>query len=152
MITANNFQKTLKKPRVQSKITLYSVWAAWIQHKTDRLPLKVKVIILLLFCLTASASCIYLIADSLLSKKPTLLKIKPIEMPIGVNQLKDENTQAAIISETEYQKIHEYRLYIDSLIESASGKAFHDSLLQRYSGLMDSIRFIENIYHSQNKN
>ncbi|WP_423147792.1 hypothetical protein [Rubrolithibacter danxiaensis] len=128
-------------------------WAAWMQRKTERLSVKVKVVMLLLFCFFASTYSIYLISDSLLGKYTLSFEIASIKKP-GYAQLPgDENTKASIvINEDAYQKIHHFKAYLDNLSNSPLGKERYDSIVKHNPDLMDSIKLIENIYQSQNKN
>lgn len=132
---------------------LQTNWAAWMQRKAQLLSVKVKVILLLLFCSLASAYSIYLISDSLLGKPAFYFNVTSIKTPRYTQLSGDEKLKVPlVINDEEYKKIHQFRLYMDSLANSSSGRRFHDSILQHRPGLMDSIELIENMYQSQNKN
>lgn len=157
MVSNKKNQNTAAPDSIQNKIIdgiarhcmhLQANSAAWMQRKTQPLSVKVKVILLLLFCSLTSAYSICLISESLLGK-PALssFKVTAIKKP-GYTQLSgDEKLKAPlVINEEEYQKVHQFRLYMDSLANSSSGRRFHDSILQHRPGLRDSIEIIENIY------
>ena len=54
--------------------------------------------------------------------------------------------EAAEVSEAEYSRIKKFRMYMDSLARSPSGKILYKSITRHRPGLMDSVRFIENYY------
>lgn len=162
-MTSNNSGKSFPKDQnpgnapnsiIASCIRFLTEWAVWMQRTSRRLSLKTKIVMLLLFCLLAGSFSIYLIADSLLGRQANrTVKITPIKHPGYAKLSGNERTEASIvIDQREYQKIHRFRLYIDSLANTASGKRIRDSIFKQRPGLMDSIEFIENIYQSQNKN
>ncbi|WP_423147051.1 hypothetical protein [Rubrolithibacter danxiaensis] len=162
-MTTNTSEKSVSKDQtlnqnsnctVASCIHFQAKLAARMQRRSDQFSLKIKTVTLLLFCLLASSFSIYLIANNLLSNQAdNVLKVTPINYPRYTKLSRAQNTAASIvINQAEYQKIHEFRRYIDSLANTASGKRFLDSILKQRPGLMDSIEFLENIYQSQNKN
>ncbi len=133
-------------------IRLQQKWAGFMQRYTERLTRNGKLIILCLFCLTAGSLSLYLIASNVMNRKVSSFNVAHLKTSPFVGKSGDENTKSVvIISKTEYEKIKGFRLYMDSLARSPSGKKRYNSILSQRPGLMDSILLIENIYQLQNK-
>lgn len=125
--------------------------AAFMQRQTERLSGKVKKFLLVLFFLLGSGYSLYLISESLISHGVESFSITPIKIPKHADKAGDKNTPASItISKAEYEKIHRFKLYMDSLAKNSSGKRLYDSLLLRRPGLMDSIMIIQEMYNAKN--
>ena len=151
-VIQNNNQERVANRIVIKCIRLQQQWAAFMQHHTDRLPLKAKVFMLFIFCLCAGGCSFLLIARSLMSNHAVSLRVTRIKTSAHIGEAGDERIKATlIVTKAEYYKIHRFSLYMDSLKRSASGKKHYDGILSGRPGLLDSINLIENIYQSQTK-
>lgn len=145
-------QDQLIKSIVHTCIKWQSQWAVWMQRKTDHLSGKGKLMMLLVFVLLTGGYSIYLIGKSFSGNQTNLFSITPIKTPSHFSQSGDEARKTnAIISKPEYERIHRFIEYMDSLEHSATGKRLYDSIVTDHPKLMDSIQFIENMYQSQIK-
>lgn len=107
---------------------------------------------LLLFCVCSIGYTFYLLTTTFSGKRlyflpGTTLTKPPHFVSSGNNNCKD----AAFMTLEEYQKIHPFKTYMDSLARSPPERKAHDSILLKRPGLMDSILYIENLYNSKNK-
>jgi len=151
--TMNAAQEKVANRIVIVCIRFQQRWADFIQRRTERLSRNGKLIILFLFCLTAGISSLYLIASSVISRKASSFNVTHFKTPLYVGKSGDENTKAVVtVTKIEYEKIQRFRVYMDSLARSPSGKKVHDRILDQRPDLMDSIFFLVNIYQSQSKN
>ena len=133
-------------------IRCQSRWAEWMQRKAERLSAKGKLMALLIFVLLTGSYSIYLIGKSFSENQTPSFSIISIKRPAHIQKTRDEVKHTnAVISKSEYEKIHRFRQYMDSLAHTPTGKVLHDSILSYRPGLIDSIQIIENIYQSQIK-
>ena len=145
-------QDHLLRSIVHTCIRWQSKWAEWMQRKTEKFSGKGKLIMLLIFVLLTGGYSIYLIGKSFSGNPTPSFSIISIKRPAHIQENGDEAEHInAVISKSEYERIHWFRQYMDSLAGSPSGKALHDSIVAHRPGLMDSIQIIENIYQSQIK-
>ncbi len=96
--------------------------------------------ILALFCLLSGGFSIYIAAHALLGndKKQPVFMIQPLEMPRHYDRTGGEiNENGNYVDESLYREIQGYKRYMDS-----TGEAIRP-------GLADSIKLLEQIYHSQ---
>jgi hypothetical protein len=129
-----------------------SRWAFWMQRKAEKLSGKGKLIMLLIFVLFSGSYTIYLIGESFSGNPKPSFSITSIKRPAHVQENGDESKHTnTVISQSEYERIHQFRQYMDSLTSSPTGKVLHDSIVAHRPGLMDSIQIIENMYQSQIK-
>jgi len=134
-------------------IHLLQRWADFMQRFTEHLSRNGKLIILSLFCLTAGSLSLFLIVRSVQGRKVSSFNVSHLKTPPYVGKSGDENTKAVVtVTQTEYEKFQRFRIYMDSLVKSPSGKKVHDSILYQRPHLMDSIFFLVRIYQSQSKN
>ena len=151
-VTENVAQERLANNIVSACLRFQQRWADFMQRHTERFSRNGKLIILSLFCLTAGSLSIYLIASSVTSHKASSFTVIHLKKPPYAVKSGDENTKALMmVSKAEHEKIQHFRIYMDSLARSPSGKKLLDSILSQRPGLMDSILLIENIYQSQIK-
>lgn len=108
-------------------------------------------LLLILFVLLTGGYSTYLLVSSFTEKAGKAFTITPIRKPGHLTETGDAKADALPVSETEYRRIHKFRMYMDSLARSPSGKAIYDSITFRRPGLMDSVRYIDN-YYQQLKN
>ena len=151
-VKENAAQERLANHIVSACIRFQQRWADFMQRHTERLSHNAKLIVLSLFFLTAGSLSVYLIASSMMRRKTPSINVTHFKQPPYTVKSGDENTKALMmVSKAEHEKIQHFRIYMDSLARSPSGKKLLDSILSQRPGLMDSILLIENIYQSQIK-
>lgn len=150
--TENEAQERLANDIVSACFRFQRKWADFMQRHTERFSRNGKLVILSLFCVVAASLSIYLIASGVTSREASSFTVIHFKKPRYAVKTGDENTKAlVIVSNDEYKKIQRFRLYMDSLARSPSGKKLHDSILRQRPGLIDSILLTEKINQSQNK-
>jgi hypothetical protein len=121
-------------------IKLQTKFALVMSKHFSNIPQQKLKTILVVFCLLGGGFSIYLAANALFAtdKKQRSFEVKPINVPRHYNRTGSEiNEPDHSIPEELYLEIQEYKAYMDSLKQPIR------------SGLLDSIRILENIYHSQ---
>lgn len=121
-------------------------WANWMMKRTEQFSRRTWLILLTLFVLSTGTYSVYLAVNAFTGKGDNAITITPIKKPTHITETGEANANAAEVSEAEYNRIKKFRVYMDSLARSPSGKAIYDSLTYHRPGLMDSVRFIENYY------
>jgi hypothetical protein len=140
------------KSIVHTCIRWQSRWAFWMQRKAEKLSNKGKLIMLLVFVLLTGSYSLYLVGKSFSGNSKPSFSITSIKKPAHVQENGDKSKHTnAVISKSEYERIHRFKQYMDSLAHSSTGKVLYDSIVALRPGLMDSIQLIENIYQSQIK-
>lgn len=132
-------------------LRLQSRWAKWMAKRTESFSRGNWTLLLILFVLLTGGYSTYLLVSSFTAKERKAFSITPIRKPGHLTETGDAKAEAHPISETEYRRIHNFRMYMDSLARSPSGKATYDSITYRRPRLMDSVRYIDN-YYQQLKN
>lgn len=123
-------QDKFLKSIVNTCIRWQSRWAVWMERKAERLSAKGKLMVLLIFVLLTGSYCICLIGKSFSENQTPSFSIISIKRPVHIQENGDEVKHTnAIISKLEYEKIHRFRQYIDSLAHTYTGKVLHDSIL-----------------------
>ena len=122
-------------------------WADYLQHKTLGYSIGKMKFYLFLLCATFISASTIIIVRSLQDKHQVLSPVTPIKT---VTLLKEEQIQSTI-NRNELSRIHRFKLYLDSLAKTASGKLIRDSLLSKRPYLLDTLNFLENIYKEQAK-
>jgi hypothetical protein len=56
------------------------------------------------------------------------------------------------ISKEEFQRIENFKSYLDSLAKTNAGKRIFDSIIANRPGLIDSLSIVENLYQTQTTN
>lgn len=121
-------------------------WANWMMKRTANFSRPTWFVLLILFVLITGTYSIYLAVSAFTGKKGNSIAITPIKKPKHATETGEANAGPAVVSEAEYNRIKRFRLYMDSLARSPSGKHLYDSINHHRPGLMDSVRFIENYY------
>jgi len=149
---ADEVHDRILKQMVNACLWLQSGWALWMGRRTEHLSRRTLLLLLLAFIALTSGYSIFLIGQSFSGSQANTISITPIKKPGHILQAGDAVSQPdMIVSKTDYQGIIRFRGYMDSLTRSPSGKAAYDSIILNRPGLLDSIRFIEEIYQSQTK-
>jgi len=135
-------------------LSIQSKFADVMNAGTKHIPSKRMKILLVAFCLFSGGFSIYLVANAILKpdeKQPTF-KIDQMNVPKYYDRIGDEYLQAdEYVDKETYQRIESFEQYMDSLERSQTGRKIHDSILIARPGLMDSIKMLKEIYHSQLK-
>lgn len=148
-LTGNILRKQIEK----SCLFIQSGWAKWMAKKTEGLSSVQLLIFWGLFLAFSAVYSMYLIAVSFSGKATNTLTEIPVAKrvkPIQVNDVIIRKSNP--ISKTEYERLHRFRICMDSLIASPAGKKVHDSIVNIHPGLLDSITIIENYYQFNLKN
>jgi hypothetical protein len=117
------------------------------QKSKDLSPTKLKWM-LALFCalFIGLGSCI--IFTSLQSNRKNVFTVTPIQaLPILLEPLPQP-----VLTKEELEKLHRFKIYLDSLSQTKKGKALRDSLLYNRRHLLDTLEVLEKLYAQQNKN
>jgi hypothetical protein len=103
----------------------------------SKMPVTKLKIALLFFCLLGGGFSIYLVVISIVHPDPKGMKVNKIEILKHTDQTIKIPESSIVISDEMYKNIQGYKRYMDSLGLSIP------------PGLMDSIKVLEDIYHSQ---
>ena len=125
-------------------------WAGWMKKRTRNFSHRTWIIVLVFFILSGSTCSIYIATKAFLMNKGNSIMITPIKKPRRVMETGEEKITGPEISQAEYNRIKQFRIYMDSLVRSPSGKIHYDSITSLRPGLMDSVRLIENYYQQLN--
>lgn len=120
-----------------------------LNRKTEGLPYKTKLIVLIVFFLAGSSICVYTILESVLAGKIHSFTVTSLNKPAYIIPEKEDFGDRAFISEKEYQKLKDINNYMNSLKEDKKGKRLYDSILLKNPSLLDNITMIEKLYQTQ---
>jgi hypothetical protein len=118
-----------------------------LQQKTMGLSGAELKLWLALFCTLFLGASLYSILSGFEGKNSQQLTIKPIQ-PIPLLKKK---THRPSISQSELERIHHLKIYLDSLRITLNGQRLRDSLLQSHPHLTDTLTYLEKLYQ-KNKN
>jgi hypothetical protein len=121
-------------------------WAKWMMKRTEKFSRRTWIVLLILFVLSTSTYSVYLAVSAITEKDGILITVTPIKKPRYTTEMGETDKEAAEVSEAQYRRIKRFRVYMDSLARSPSGKILYDSITRHRPGLMDSVRFIENYF------
>lgn len=145
-------QDRLLRQIVNACLQLQTGWELWMGKRTQHLSRRTMLLLLVAFIGIAGGYCIYLIGQSFSGTQTNAFSVTPIKKPGFVRQTGEAASPPdMIVSKPDYQRIIRFRGYMDSLARSPAGKAVYDSILLSRPGLLDSARFIQEIYQSQTK-
>lgn len=133
----------------QKARSLQRGWADWLGRRTAHLKRSHWIITLALFVLLAGGYNGYLMFGSFQGTGENVFSIFPIQKPSlfkETGEILFDTLQQ--LPSGEYERIHRFRVFMDSLAQSPSGKMMYDSILRHRPGLMDSVLFIEKHYRS----
>ena len=114
---------------VQTKLSNY------MNEKLYKVSLKRLKTGLIIFCIVSGGFSVYLAIEAVFAK-PIAVEIQPIKVPQHIDQ-PGESPASDLVGEELYQQVQAYKHWLDSTGEQIS------------PGLRDSIRIIEELYHSQ---
>ena len=127
---------------------LQTAFATYMDRKINPLPVKQKRWLLFGFCFLLSLYCLsLLLAPFTTERKKVTIKVEPIQF--AKPQQKEKQHSAVFIPKEQYNRIHAFKLYLDSLAESKTGRRLYDSIVGSRPGLMDSLKMIEAYYQIQ---
>lgn len=128
---------------------LQTAFATFMDKKINPLSAKRKKVLFCTFCLLCASYFLWLSLAPLMQKrKKEVVKIEKIPFPKPPSKHIDDLNNA-FISPEEYNRIHSFKLYLDSLAEDKKGKIIFDSIASAHPGLMDSLKLIEEYYQLQ---
>jgi hypothetical protein len=130
-----------------------------VQHKiADRLneraatwqPERIKVA-LILFCLLFGITSLTIMVKAIWTVKPdNSVVIKHVKIPVYIGHTQDEVAiPDHFISKKEYNRLEQFRIYMDSLDGSTNGIKIKDSILSQRPKLLDSLAMVEQLYNKQ---
>jgi hypothetical protein len=146
----NPAQERIAGTIVRKVIELQERGALFMQRKTEKLSARAKKYGIIFFCLLSGGYSLYIMMESFTTKRQKILAVTNIKPSEYATQTGDGKLYSApIISDIEYQKIVQFRRYMDSLSVSKTGKTIADSILLARPGLMDSVLQLEKLYQLQ---
>jgi hypothetical protein len=126
--------------------------AVWMQKKTQKFSHRGKLVMLIAFVIITGGYCIHLTVRNFFENQKNSFSIIPINTPSNLSQTGDDSKmKSSIITKSEYEKIHGFTKYMDSLKHSVKGKSLYDGIIAGRPRLMDSVQYIEKLYQSQIK-
>jgi hypothetical protein len=131
-------------------ITIQQKFAAGMNKFFRDINTKRLKLLLILFCVTGGGYSIYLVGNAVMGpkKNQNKMQVEHIKIPKHFDQTdKDIRLQENYIDETTYNRIVQFKNYMDSLQKKKS--YLYDSIIQSRPYLMDSALMLEEIYLSQ---
>lgn len=127
-------------------------WAKKMSSMTSGLSKKRLIYLLGLFVILTSGACVCIISRSLFNTTSNSIKILSISKPVeSFRKSLIIYPKPQSISGKEFKRVGRFRIYLDSLARSPTGKRAYDSIDRCRPGLVDSLVFIENYYKSNFK-
>ncbi len=126
----------------------------FMNEQTKNISPKGLKMIVIVFCVFGGGFSIYLIAEAIwkTDKAQQGLKIEKVNFPKYYDNNNDAELQSdQYVDQETYQRILFFESYMDSLMQTESGRKIHDSILLARPGLPDSIAMLKEIYQSQIK-
>lgn len=139
----------LAKSMAESLIRWQISWAVWMQRKTETLSRTHKLFVLSLMTVSSGAYFICLISAGFLETPAQSFSVTQLKAPGIRLQTGNDPIHTSLFSKEQHERVHKFSIYMDSLAESTTGIRLHDSILAAHPGLPDSIKLLENSYHSQ---
>lgn len=136
----------------ETNLRLQYKCAHWLELKTAHWSRGSWTLILIVFTLGTSGYSIYVMVDSFSELGISSIAITPIVKTTNAIQISKAMDHLKVaISKGDYEKMVRFRMYMDSLGRSPTGKKIKDSINQNRPGLLDSLTIVEKYYHSQFK-
>ncbi len=114
---------------------------------SEKYPARKKKAAFVFFFLVSITISLNIVASNISEKKVKSFSTMQSHQPLHIG--KNTRVPESRISETLYQRIMQYRKYLDS-ISVADKKTFNKMIIAR-PRLMDSIALFDKLYHSQSK-
>jgi len=127
-------------------------FAGYLSAKSENVPKKSGQFYLFVFCLVFGGTSIY-IAIRGIESPSSKIAIQNISVPVYTMAADSSKMLPSLplLTEQQYQRIVNFKIFMDSLQSSAAGKVLYDSIVSARPGLMDSIRLVEQLYKNQTK-
>lgn len=124
--------------------------SSYLNAKASKLNGKQLFISLCVFCLVFGGWSGYVIWQGFYSSAKTL-HIQSVSIPKHGIQPKINAPIINALPGRELKEIEKFQQYLDSLQLSTGGKHVYDSIVHNRPGLLDSLRFIQQLYYEQLK-
>lgn len=122
------------------------ILTTWMQGKTNHLSPLTLSVALFIFCAVFVCECIFVVYQSFKTEDHISFHVTPIRSV----PLPEKRDRSLLISETQFKRIHQFKIYIDSI--GATNKSQFDSILIMRPHLLDTINYLENLYYEQQAN
>jgi hypothetical protein len=132
------------KNKIRPALQRVSAWAS--QHAEKHSPARKKIAVII-FCILFMTLSICIAINTLSKSSIRTLPIMPVRIPSHIG--KNIRIPSAFISEESYQRIEQFKKYLDSM--SIADKKNYDAIINARPHLMDSITMFEKLYLSQSK-
>ncbi|WP_367867008.1 hypothetical protein [Pedobacter sp. WC2423] len=124
--------------------------AVYLQHRSELLSRRTKLVLLGLFLLVGSGCSLYLILNSLAGKyQLSITSVK--HFPFINKTMAEVNRNIIVVTKRDYLAVQNFRKYLDSIKFSPGGKIEYEKIIHERAGLLDSMDEIEHIYKQQQK-
>jgi hypothetical protein len=135
---------------VQFIIKTQTAFARLLDKKINSMALKRKKFLLYSLIVLTSIHFLFLIVSPFIIKeqKPNI-EIDAINFPKHFEHSGEARSNEMVIAVEEYNRIHSFKLYMDSLSKDVNGKKIYDSIISLHPKLMDSVRLLEELYRFQ---
>lgn len=122
----------------------------FLEAKFEALPGNTKRFLVVAFCLIGSSCSVFLIFKSFSNRAPKPISITALKV-ISQAELKGRQPLhlGHEMAKEGFEKVRQFRMYLDTLAKSEQGKKRVDSILIQRSGLIDSLTILENMYRLQ---
>jgi hypothetical protein len=124
--------------------------ADYLNEKISVLSIRQLKIGFVIFSLLFAAGCCYVIWDAF-STPALSIHIDPITIPKHTSPRDSQQPVEKLLSEQEFNEIESFEKWLDSLQATPSGKLIYDSIAHDRPGLLDSLAFIQQLFHKQFK-
>jgi hypothetical protein len=143
--------KAATERRLHQKMhTLLVKAAAYLQQQASHFSVHTLSCLLITFCVLSGGASVVVVIGSMQEKQTPSFKIVPIRFSPNTLKTGEEHTRASNpVTKNEFQRIHLFRTYLDSLRQSSSGRYTHDRILYGRRALLDSIRQLETLFYLQ---
>jgi len=121
-----------------------------MQKGSEHLSITGKKFVLMIFCFVGIGASIYASTENIFFKKHPF-HLTNSSIALSKNALEKGFKTSDFLSETEFDKIQNFKNYIDSLSKSTAGKKIKDSILKNRPLLMDSINQLEKLFQINGK-
>jgi hypothetical protein len=147
---ANPLQDKAAGVVVSKVLWLQNKWACFMDRRVNRLSVRSKKFGLMVFVGLSVLTCVRILIQTFTSP-PSVNSFKVGSVRNGKHSTSTgEENISSRIPEQQYKRIVAFHHYMDSLHGSAQGRRVRDSIISCRPGLLDSAKFLEKLYHSQN--
>ena len=140
---AGRTQDRIARQLVDRCLRLQARCARWMGQKVNSLPKRTKLAFFMLFAGMAGGYSIYRIADGILTGQASVLPVAIAQERPSVRNPRVMASSDSLLATAACQRIRRFRIRMDSLENSPTGKRIFDSITAARPGLMDSVLFIE---------